>query len=151
MDEMDVSDFSLEWQTTRPNRLINAVYGSRKAYFEADASKIPDPASIAPAGEFLARTYIDLVKSVGRNEPDDRVGTIEVIFGDPVPLEGSLIAVVVPDILWDDTDKADWLLSIEASGASILPFHYRHNRDPEQHHAMIEVTLAEYFQQRGEL
>jgi hypothetical protein len=151
MDEMQIEDFSLERKADRPNRLIKAVFGNRKAYFDGDTMNIPDPASIAPAGEFLVRTYIDLVKSVGRNEPDDRVGSIEVTFGDPVPLNGNLLAVVVPDILWNDKDKANWLAALSGAGVKILPFHFLQGREPEHHHATMEVEIRNYFTSREDL
>lgn len=147
MDEMRREDFSLEQQVNRPNKLISAIYGERGVYFEGDNSKI----SVTPVlpSEFLAYTYVELLKSAGRNEPDDRVGTVEVIFESPVPLKGNLLAVVVPDILWSEADKASWIVEIGQSGVDILPFKYSIGREPEHHHAMIEVEIRQFYASNG--
>jgi hypothetical protein len=151
LDEMAIGDFSLERHTLRPNRIINTVYGSRSAYFDGDRSKIPEPSKIAGESEFLVQAYIELLRSAGRNEPDDRVGTIEVVMGEAVPLEGNLLAVVVPDILWNDKDKESWLVGLADAGVQILPFRFLHGREPEHHHAMIEVVIRDFYDSRGEL
>lgn len=99
MDEISAGDFSLEREIERPNKLIAATFGSRAAYLDGDKASISEADSISRPGDFLARAYIDLIRSAGRNEPDDRVCTIEVTTEDSVPLSGNLMAVVVPDIL----------------------------------------------------
>jgi hypothetical protein len=151
MDEMNIQDFTLGRGVTAPNKLIKAIYGSRDVYFDGDPSKIPTPDKISAAGELLVRTYVALVRSDGRNEADDRVGTIEVTFGDPVPLEGNLIAIVIPDILWNDKDKSDWLKELSRTGVDILPFRYSGGRHPEHYHDMIEVEVRAYFEARGDI
>ncbi len=151
MEEMKIADFSLERESRRPNKLIRAVYGTREAYFEGGKLKGAELEATIPAAEFLTRSYIDLLRSTGRNEPDDRVGSIEVVFGDPVPLKGNLIAIATPDLLWNDKDQVNWLASLAEAGVDILPFRYAHRREPEHHHAMIEVEVRNYFQARGDL
>lgn len=149
MDEMKREDFSLESQSRRPNRLINTVYGTREAYFDGNRAKISTTAA-APA-DFLAYTYIELLRSTSRNEPDDRVGTIEIVCGESVPLAGNLLATVVPDIIWNDQDKSEWLSKLQALNVTILPFRYLHGRDPEHHHAMIEIEIRNFYESRGDI
>src|SRR5689334_4823740 len=45
-EEMDVEDFSLGDDTSRPNKLIMRSFGSRLAYFEGDIYAIPDPTTV---------------------------------------------------------------------------------------------------------
>jgi len=149
MDEMELGDFSLETQARRANRLIAATYGTREAYFDGDRTAISPTA--AARTDFLAHTYLELLRSTGRNEPDDRVGTIEVTNSQPTPLSGNLLATVVPDIIWNSTDKASWLVDLEASGVKVLPFRYLHGREPEHHHAMIEAEVREFYIARGDV
>ena len=149
MDEMQVGDFSLERNPGRPNKLINSLYQSKASYFDGDVSKIDD--NLAAPRDFLARTYIDLVKSVGRNEPDDRVGTIEVVVGETVNLAGNLLAVVIPDILWNDKADDSWLGQLQQLNVEILPFRYLHGREPEHHHAMIEAEVRGYYERKSHL
>ncbi len=149
MDEMEIGDFSLERAVRRPNRLIHALYGSREAYFDGATHQIKTDA--VPASEFLGSTYVELLTSKGRNEPDDRVGTIEIVTSSRVQLSGNLRAIVVPDIIWNDKDRAHWLVALEKDAVTILPFRYLHGREPEHHHAMIEVALREYFQANDHL
>jgi hypothetical protein len=151
LDEMKIEDFGLGRETDRPNQLISALFGTREAYYDSDPSKIPPGDQVAAPDEFLVHAYLELLRSTGRNEPDDRLGTIEVVFGDPVPLAGNLLAAVVPDILWNDKNKAPWLLDLSATGVDILPFRYAHARHPEYHHAMIETEVREYLESRGDL
>jgi hypothetical protein len=145
MEEMQVGDFSLERDTRRPNRLIRCVFGDRETYFEGDTSKIPTPDEITEQGDFLARAYIKLLRSEGRNEVDDRICTIEVTFGDPVLLDGALLAVVVPDILWNDKQKTVWLADLDASGVEVLPFRFSVGREPAYHQALIEQEVRAYY------
>lgn len=151
LDEMNIADFSLGTDASRPNKLISAVYGDRAAYFDGDTRNLASVSERIPNSEFLARSYIDLLTSPGRNEPDDRVGTIEITFGQDVQLEGTLIAIVVPDLIWNDRERADWLAAFSQAGVEILPFRYLHAREPEHHHAMIEIEVRNFFAARGEL
>lgn len=152
LDEMNVDDFSLEQVLVRPNKLIAAIYGSLLRYFDGDLSHAPHPDRVAGQSEFLARAYLDLIHSTGRNEPDDRVGTIEAKFTDHIALQsvaqGGLLAVVVPDILWSGDTKTTWLRELSEFGIDILPFRFSIGREPGHHHALIEQEVRRYYTDR---
>jgi hypothetical protein len=145
LDEMNIADFSLGKDLSRANRLISKVFIRRDIYYDGSMCEIAESDILAPPGEFLARAYIDLLKSVGRNEPDDRVGTIEVTFGEPVSIEGTLLAIAVPDILWGDKHQTNWLLTLLNSGVEILPYRFLMGKDSSYHHAMIELQIREFY------
>jgi len=146
VDEMDILDFSLEKDNERPNRLIHAVFKTKRTYFDGDISKALSPEDGAKAWEFHARAYLELINSKGRNEPDDRICSIEVVLGEPVALNHDLKAVVVPHTLWDTDSRAPWLEKLEEAGVVISPYLFVPGRHPEHYHAMMEVAVRELYQ-----
>ncbi|MGJ4957632.1 hypothetical protein ACQR1H_18445 [Bradyrhizobium sp. HKCCYLRH2015] len=140
-EEMNVEDFSLEKDKARPNKLIKKSFGSRIDYFHGNIHAIPNPHSIAKAYEFHARSYLQLVTSPGRNEPDDRICSIEVIFGNSVPLSGNLRAIIAPHTLW--ADEAPWLKELETNGTTIQPYAFVPGRHPDYYQAQIESMAGD--------
>jgi hypothetical protein len=145
-DEMNVEDFSLECDETRPNRVIAAVFSSMRTYFDGDTTKMVAPDQGAEAWEFHARAYLHLLASRGRNEPDDRICSIEVVFGEAVPLAGNLKAVVVPHTLWDGEKRAPWLDALHNNGVEIAPYVFVPGRHPEHYHAHLETAVREVYE-----
>jgi hypothetical protein len=92
-DEMSEGDFRLS-SISAAHQLISATFGSREAYFIGDTRAFGRNKSTVRPSDFHIRAYMDLVLSPGRNEPDDRVYSIEVVFRQPVPLNGNLIGLV---------------------------------------------------------
>jgi hypothetical protein len=148
-DEMAVEDFSLATDESRPNKLILKAFGSRLAYFQGDIYAIPDPTTITKSYEFHARSYLNLLTSPGRNEPDDRICSIEVILADKVPLKDSLLAVIVPHTLWHD--EAPWLKELQKAGATIQPYSFVPGRHPEYYQAQLEAAAKELYEKWGSL
>ncbi len=151
MEDMKVEDFSLETNNHRPNRVIASVFGSRKSYFEGDISRIPDPEKLTEAWEFHARAYLHLLVSRGRNEPDDRICSIEVLFDESIPLQGNLLAVVVPHTIWDNDKHAPWLETLKAEGVLIAPYLFIPGRHPEYYHAQLEAAVRDLYERWGAL
>ena len=150
VDEMNVEDFLLEKNTRRPNQIISAIFGSRETYFDGDLSKVPDADEVTKPWEFHARAYLHLLKSPGRNEPDDRICSIEVIFGEQVPLSGgNLLAVIVPHTLWDGDTKAPWLQKLKDEGITIAPYLFVPGRPPEHYHALLEAAVRTLYKGWG--
>jgi hypothetical protein len=143
LDEMKIEDFSLERDERRPNRIIGSVFSSLRTYFDGDTTKIAKD-QVRP-WEFLTRAYLDLLTSPGRNEPDDRICSIEIVFGADVPLTGNLKAVVVPHTLWDPSAKAPWLDTLSAAGVEIEPYLFVPNRHPEHYHALLESAVRKLY------
>jgi hypothetical protein len=145
MEEMEVGDFSLEQDRTRPNKLIAAVHGSRRAYFNSDRITVAPAEDIATPDEFLVHAYVNLLHSPGRNEPDDRIGTIEIAIDEPVVLNGLLRAVVSPDNLWNEKFKASFLTKLSSRGVDVLPYYFVHGRAPDYYYAMIETEVRGFL------
>jgi hypothetical protein len=141
------------WKTDkkRPNQLISAVFGSRETYFDGDISKMQAPDTITDAWDFHARAYLHLLASPGRNEPDDRICSIEVVIGEPVQLKGNLLAVIVPHTLWDGDTQAPWLVTLKADGVTIAPYIFVPGRPPEHYHALLEAEVRKLYQGWGAL
>ncbi|SFP17404.1 hypothetical protein SAMN03159463_03757 [Mesorhizobium sp. NFR06] len=150
LEEMALEDFSLETDTTRPNRILAEVFESRRGYFDGDISKI-NASKAAQSWDFHARAYLDLLASPGRNEPDDRVCSIEVIFGEPIPLRGNLLAAIVPHTLWEDDKRAPWLEKLAQSNVTISPYVFVPGRHPEYYQAQLEASVKELYVSWGAL
>ena len=146
MEEMSVDDFSLERDTDRINKLINAVFGSPDEYFDGNISNETIDMK-SKKWEFLAQSYLSLLVSKGRNEPDDRIGSIEVIFEKSILLKDNLKAIIVPHVIWDDGEGAPWLNSLSSSGVDILPYHFVPSRNPEYYNALIESEVRRYYRE----
>ena len=124
-------------------------FGSRLAYFQGNIYAIPDPTTITKSYEFHARSYLNLLTSPGRNEPDDRICSIEIILAEKVPLKGSLLAVIVPHTLWED--EAPWLKDLHNAGANIQTYVFVPGRHPEYYQAQLESAARELYEKWGSL
>jgi hypothetical protein len=142
--DMNLEDFSLERDATRPNKLIAKVYSSRERYLKGGIENVGDPDSEAEPWDFGAKAYLHLLRSPGRNEPDDRIGSIEVVFGRPVPLAGWLKAVIVPHTLWK---RKKWpvLTDLKQSGVEICPYSFVPGRHPEHYHSQLEGQVRKLY------
>lgn len=151
LDEMNVEDFSLETDFSRPNKIIAKIFPSRLEYFEGDTTKLVNPDAGANAWDFLPRAYLQLLSSPGRNEPDDRICSIEVVIGEDVLLENNLRAIVAPHTLWSKGSKAPWLEKLNKLGVQIAPYNFVPNRHPEHYHALLETAVRDLYLQWGAL
>ena len=142
-DGMEIADFSLGKDAVRPNKLISSVFGTLINYFHGNLLVVGTPEELTKAWEFYPRAYLRLLKSPGRNEPDDRICSIEIVIGESIPLAGNLKAVVVPHTLWSDGSRAPWLQSLEGSGVRVAPYMFVPGRHPEHYHAEHYHALLE--------
>ena len=99
--------------------------------------------------EFHASAYLNLLSSKGRNEPDDRICSIEIVLGEAVPLAGSLKAVIVPHTLWSDAKRAPWLTTLSANGIEICPYDFIPGRPPEHYHVLLETFVRDLYRSWG--
>lgn len=153
IEDMKVEDFRLTGDELRANKLIAHVFGTKRAYFEGDRSQMIDPEKGAKPHQMLARAYLQLLSSPGRNEPDDRICSIEAVFNDGVALTPHLRAVVVPHTLWDnnDDDRAPWLKKLSDTGVAIRTYSFIPGRHPEHYHTLMELAVRDYFEEEGAL
>lgn len=146
-EEIMIEDYSLGTDTSRPNKIVSAVFTSMDAYLDADTTKIAPPSEMAKPWEFLATAYLQLLTSSGRNEPDDRICSIEVTVDDDVPLGGNLKAVIVPHTHWQNHEKAPWLEKLEENGVIIAPYKFVPGRHPEHYHALLECAARDIYEE----
>ncbi len=148
---MEIADFSLEKDPTRPNKLIAGVFGTLANYFRGDLTVVSAPEEMTKAWDFHARAYLHLLKSPGRNEPDDRICSIEIVIGQNVALAGNLRAVIVPHTLWSDGSKTPWLQNLENDGVRIAPYVFVPGRHPEHYHALLEAEVEKLYKEWNSL
>tara|TARA_R110002074_G_scaffold136818_2_gene281623 strand:+ start:493 stop:1245 length:753 start_codon:yes stop_codon:yes gene_type:complete len=144
-DEMNIEDFSLEDDVKRPNRIIAHLFKSKKNYFDGNTSIVAPADEAAEAWEFHARAYVQLIKSTGRNEPDDRISAIEVTVGEKVDLVGNLKAVVVPHTLWGSEKRTPWLLELSDEDIRIETYNFIPGKHPEYYHALLEAAVRALY------
>ncbi|KCZ84584.1 hypothetical protein HAD_02855 [Hyphomonas adhaerens MHS-3] len=149
-DELEVKDFEISGDTGIPNALVRKFFQDQESYFVGDTSKIPSPEEVCSVEHLTVRAYHELVTSKGRNEPDDRVYSVEVAFGDEIEFQrGSLLAVIVPHTLWDANAKATYFKKLEELGAMIVPYEFFPGKDPSYYQALLEGQLRELFRALG--
>jgi hypothetical protein len=149
IEEMAVEDFSLDRDISRLNRIISASFRSPESYYDGDTSQVPDPGDGAEAWEMAGRAYLHLLKSPGRNEPDDRVGSIEALFEKPVSLATHLKALVVPHTHWLEGREAPWLCDLRQSGVHILTYNFVPGRPPEYYQTMVDAAVRRFYIEAG--
>jgi hypothetical protein len=149
MEEMKIDDFAMLAKPDVANRLIKSVFAELNTYLAADRSRIRPADQISEPGDLHVRAYLELVGSMGRNEPDDRICTVEVILDKKIDLEKHLLALIVPHTLWNPKTKTDWLQSLAAGGATILTYESIPGRSPEYYQAQLEATLKNFYHSRG--
>ncbi|MHC2019070.1 hypothetical protein [Methylobacterium sp. CM6247] len=149
VDEMNIDDFSLQKDVTRPNKIISAVFKSKLNYFNADTSKALKSDEEGEAWQFHTKAYLDLINSKGRNEPDDRVCSIEIVIKNAVKLEGKLLAIAVPHTFWNETKQAPWLLESHGLGVTILPYEFIPGKHPDHYHSLLEGVIRDYYKSSG--
>lgn len=148
-DDFRVDDFSLGAQPSRINRLISATFEDEEAYLDADRSKLRNIDDVTHPWEMQGRAYLSLLASTGRNEPDDRICTIEVGFRDPVLLDENLLGIVVPHTLWMGNAKAPILVSLAERGVKIGTYRFIVGRHPEYLQAQMEVSVRSMLTDMG--
>lgn len=147
--DFELGDFSLGTDSARPNKLIGSVYRSILDYIEGDRNAMGEPAVLALPHEFEARAYLELIKSPGRNEPDDRICSIEVNFGDLIPVPGQLVALALPHTLCEHIDTNPWLRELQKAKIDLLPYNFSPGRPPENYHALLEGVVRNYYVGKG--
>jgi len=143
-DELNLKDYAIGDNVELPNQLIQTLYSGVDKYFDADSRVLPERLEITQPSDMSAGVYLDLVKSVGRNEPDDRVGSIEVLLSDSVKLADHLRCIILPDA-FDIEDDGDWLKKLRLMGCQIRFYKYVPGKDPEYYHCHLEAELRKFF------
>lgn len=150
LEEMNAEDFNLGHDITCPNKMIAHVFRSQKNYYDGDITKLVDPEDGARPWEMLARSYLELLASRGRNEADDRICSVEIQFNRPVELsDGKLVAIIAPHTLWGDEGRAPWLEEVHAMGVEVRPYLFVPGRHPEHYHAHVECSVRQLYEQWG--
>jgi hypothetical protein len=148
IDDMSPIDFSLPVDRERPNKIVAAVFSSLGKYLDGDSSALV-PELAAEPWEFHARAFLHLLASPGRNEPDDRISAIEVVFDSPVPLRGNLKALILPHTLWDSKANAPWLRALHESGVQISPYLFVPGRHPDYYQALVDAAVRDLYRGWG--
>lgn len=148
-EDFEVQDFALSNQPDRLNKLITAAFGERSDYLRGDRTKVRLPEDAAMSHEHAARTYLELLRSPGRNEPDDRVCSLEIVFADPVSLEGDLLAIIAPHTICESAASNPLMQDILTAGVELVPYDFIPNRHPEHYHTLLEIQVIEYYRRKG--
>lgn len=149
IDEMKFDDFSLGIDINRINKLIMSVFTSRRSYFYGDLTHARSTTRMPEPWEYHARAYLDLITSTSRNELDERVSAIEVLFDQEILLGKNLKAVIVPHTEWYGNKNAPWLIKLYNAGVEILTYDFFPGRHPDYYHALIELQVRLLYERWG--
>ena len=145
-------DFELTHNPRLADKLINGVWQSFEGYLDGDNRTVPSVEKLADVTEMAPRMYLELLKNRMRNEPDDRVGSIEIGVDSSINLKEVLMAVILPDAFdLDVVKESSWLGKLQATRVDIRFYHYVPGRGPEWYHAHVETELKNYFREKGML
>lgn len=147
-NELDLEDYAIGSDNELPNQLIQALYKNVGKYFDADNRVLPERTELAKASDMSAGVYLDLIKSVGRNEPDDRVGSIEVLLQEGVKLSEHLQCIILPDAFNVESDDGDWLENLRSMRCQVRFYKYVPGKGPEYYHCHLEAELRKFFIER---
>lgn len=114
---------------------------TRELFQKADEISNPD--------DIYARIYLSVIAAQGRNEPDDRACSIEVIFQDSILLDEHLTAIILPDSYWNDDFKSKIVAPLNKRGVEIRPYSFVPGKSPDHYHALIESELRDLFKEWG--
>jgi hypothetical protein len=142
-EDIRINDFQL-LGTDAKNRLISAVFKAREAYIRGDTREILAEMPSVEAYEFHARAYLDIILAPGRNEPDDRVFTIELVIAHAVSLAQWLMAVIVPHTMCGTNSTPEWIKPLLEGGVKIIPYEFLPGRSPEYYHALLEIQAVDF-------
>jgi hypothetical protein len=148
-DQFKVEDFALADKPRQIKKLISAAFDSVEAYLDADRSHISNPEIAAEAWEMEGRAYLSLLMSPGRNEPDDRICSVEVTFADPVLLDEMLLGIVVPHTLWNAEKKAPFIQELNRRGVIVRSYRFIPGRHPEFLQAQLEAEIKRFYTDKG--
>jgi hypothetical protein len=148
-DEMNEVDFRIKPAAPQLNKVIKAAFSTIPNYVEGSRHSVTAPADGAAAWEMMPRAFLELLASPGRNEPDDRICSIEIAMSEPVPLEGYLVAIVTPHTHWSEDGHSPWLVSLAESGVLVAPYVFVPGKSPEYYHALIEASVKDIYLELG--
>jgi hypothetical protein len=148
-DEMNEADFRITPEPRHLNKVIRAAFSTVPNYIDGSRNSVTAPADGASAWEMMPRAFLELLKSPGRNEPDDRICSIEIMMSEPLPLEGYLIAIVAPHTHWSDESQSPWLVTLQDSGVLIAPYVFVPGKSPEYYHALVEASVRDIYKELG--
>jgi len=100
VNRTELSDLELDPAIESARRLVPLIYGTNRDYFSTHVAATVPP--ILPAGEVADRWH-KLIQNPTLTTCDDRMSAIEVQVMGPVNLKDSLLYVVLPSELLEDT------------------------------------------------
>lgn len=112
--DMIKEDFELDVDPTMPARLLNLFWPDAKSYFDNRGALAPDFNVI----DFELKSYAEIIRAKSNEGFDERNSAIELQTDVPVPLEGNILAVILPIDFADQKTRAHF----EKLGALVLPF-----------------------------
>jgi hypothetical protein len=148
-EEMNVEDFEIGNKYANANKLISVVFEDIHAYLSGNTSRIHDASTISTAFDSHVRAYLALLASHGRNEPDDRVCSIEAIVLKPISIGSVLHAIIFPHTVVEDVSRIPILQALAENGVKLRPYLFVPNRHPEHYHTLLEQEVIKLLDEGG--
>lgn len=141
---LDRADFELNGDASHAMRLVHAFYGSNRNYYDqVPTTREADIGVSRRSARALARLIADpAIRNV-----DDRCGTIELQFSEPVSLATALRAIVAPAAMLDDTDVRNALAA--CPDAVPLPYKMYGRFEPANFAGVIYERVETFLESNG--
>jgi hypothetical protein len=98
-------DFELTAIPESAQAIVSAFYDGNKNYIDCNPTNKLDVEDLIKKRQLQVETYYDLLRSAPNERGDERLHSIEVQFNNDVPLNGNLLAVVIPGRFFDDEQR----------------------------------------------
>jgi hypothetical protein len=141
---MTRDDFLLE-EPDVPPRMIEAFFGSNKAYYFGEAKAGLD----FDIDHMEVKAYYDLISATGEQVHDDRRFTIEVQSTDGVALSSNILAVVCPTAFLQKKEFEETIVS--AWKAVPLTYDIYKGSRPIEYHYLMRDRIKTFLETRSYL
>jgi hypothetical protein len=139
---MPMKDFYLQPSMDAPTKLIKTFFGTNEAYYDAQPLK----EVLIPPTAFEAESYHKLITDDRRNKYDNRVSAIEVQIAAKVKVDGHVLAALIPEILLDDSNIRQQLVSFNITP---LPYKLRGGIGAREYPALFFDHIRDYLVSSG--
>lgn len=142
-DTLDIGDFDVA-PADHPRKIVAAFYDSFADYYWMKPIRgLPIPLS-----KNIVDSYYKLITGGLKEQFDDRCAAIEVQLEESLPLRGEVLAVIAPNMMFDDENLMD---QIKAWGAEPRGYQLPHMFNPSEISGRLQDAVANFLTDRGYL
>lgn len=142
-----MDDFELEGTVSSARKLLGFFYRTAEEYMTGRSSRnvaIPATAFEAAGLHELARAPANPITRAG--DLDERASSVEIQTAHPVSISGNLLAMIVPNIIFEDKSAAEF---IKNSGGKIITYESLMATSTESFAAIVYDKVITLYRDEG--